>query len=543
MIGCALTALLFGCGTGETGTGGRTETDEQNQGGVQDGQAGADDAQDGQSGTDGAQGGQTDGQQTPVTEGQTPVQAPVERVLVAEYEAEDGAFTGNVRAGSNVEGYSGTGYAEGFEADGDACTITVHIESDGFYDLAFTNAQLGGHKENKVTLDGEEIAQFSSDTADFSIAEVERVYMEAGDHEVGVLKYWGYIALDKLTVYESPEMGEAFFRVSAKLVNENADECAKRLMSYLCDNYGTNVLTGQYCDTGLYGKETACIWKETGKYPAVIGLDMIEYSPSRVANGSTGHSIEYAKQAWENGAIVTMCWHWNAPSDYLTGTWYSGFYKEHTNIDLDAIMNGEDEAGMQALLSDMDAIAGELKVLQEAGVPLLWRPLHEASGGWFWWGDCEAQSNIALYRLMYDKFTNEYGLNNLIWVWNGQSADWYPGDDVVDIVGIDIYAGEHQYNSQIAKFLEVNRYAGGKKMVVLSENGTIPDPDLMLRDRAMWGFYATWGGDFVAGSSAINTYVETYTEADILKRVYEHENMITLDEVPDLTTYPIREDA
>ncbi|MCM1103920.1 MAG: beta-mannosidase [Clostridium sp.] len=515
LIGCILTAALAGCGAGKDSAGGQAD------------------------GT----GGTGNGQEADNADGQEADSAPVQRAVVGEYEAEDGSFTGNVRAGSSVEGYSGSGYAEGFEEDGDVCTITVHIETDGFYDLAFTHAQLGGYKENKVTLDGSDIGFFASETTAFATTELERIYMEAGDHEIGVVKYWGYIALDKMTVYESPELGADFYQVSAKLVNENADDCAKRLMSYLCDNYGTNVLTGQYCDTGLYGKETACIWKETGKFPAVVGLDMIEYSPSRVANGSSSNAVEYAKQAWEEGAIVTMCWHWNAPVDYLTGTWYSGFYKEHTNIDLDAIMNGEDEAGMEALLSDMDVIASELKELQEAGVPILWRPLHEASGGWFWWGDCEAQSCIALYRLMYDKFTNEYGLNNLIWVWNGQDAEWYPGDDVVDIVGIDIYAGEHQYSSQIATFLEVNRYAGGKKMVVLSENGTIPDPDLMIRDGAMWGFFATWGGDFVAGSGAVNNYSETYTEADVLKRVYEHEHMITLDELPDLTTYPIREDA
>lgn len=503
---CVLTAALAGCGAGKSGT---------------DGQ-----------GQDGAASGQEQDENV-----------PVQRAVVGEYEAEDGSFTGNVRAGSRVGGYSGEGYAEGFENDGDVCTITVHIETDGFYDLAFTHAQLGGYKENKVSLDGSEIGYIASETTDFATTELERIYMEAGDHEIGVVKYWGYIALDKLTVYESPELGEAFYQVSAKLVNENADDCARRLMSYLCDNYGTNVLTGQYCDTGLYGKETACIWKETGKFPAVVGLDMMGYTPTFVANGSEGKSVEYAKQAWEEGAIVTMCWHWSAPAEYVTGTWYSAFYKEHTNIDLDAIMNGEDEAGMEALLSDMDAIATKLKELQEAGVPILWRPLHEASGGWFWWGNCKAESNIALYRLMYDKFTNEYGLNNLIWVWNGQDADWYPGDDVVDIVGIDIYAGEHQYSSQIATFLEVNRYAGGKKLVVLSENGTIPDPDLLIRDGAMWGFYATWGGDFVAAPGAVNKYAETYTEADILKRVYEHEHMITLDEVPDLTTYPIREDA
>lgn len=49
---------------------------------------------------------------------------------------------------------------------------------------------------------------------------------------------------------------------------------------------------------------------------------------------------------------------------------------------------------------------------------------------------------------MYDKFTNEYGLNNLIWVWNAQNPDWYPGDEYVDIMGYDCYPAEQDSSSQ-----------------------------------------------------------------------------------------------
>ena len=95
-------------------------------------------------------------------------------------------------------------------------------------------------------------------------------------------------------------------------------------------------------------------------------------------------------------------------------------------------MNGEDEEGYELLMKDIDAIAQQLLILQEADVPILWRPLHEASGGWFWWGASGAEAYKQLYILLYDKLTNEYGLNNLIWLWNGQDADWYPGDEYVD---------------------------------------------------------------------------------------------------------------
>ena len=462
---------------------------------------------------------------------------------IGTYEAEEAVFSGNVTLGSSLEGYSGNGYVEGFETDADACTFNVSIEETGFYDLQFTAAGIGGYKENYVLVDGKSVGTLVNEETSFTDNCIERVYLENGEHEITVSKYWGYIALDKLMVLTSPTLPADYYQVTAKLANPNADDSAKRLMSYLVDNYGTNIISGQYCDMGLYGQENACIWKATGKFPAMVGLDMIEYSPSRVANGSTGHSIEYAQEAWEAGAIVTMCWHWNVPEKYLTGTWYSGFYKEHTNIDLDKIMSGEDEEGYNLLLSDMDVVATQFRKLQDAGVPILWRPLHEASGGWFWWGNCKAESYIALYRLMYEKFTNEYGLNNLIWVWNGQDKEWYPGDDVVDIVGEDIYPGERVYTSQINKFMEVHDYPDSTKMVVLSENGCIFDPDLAIRDGAMWGYFGTWGGEFVTNSGALNVYSEQYTEKDMLIKIYNHENVITLDEVPDLTTYPIREDA
>lgn len=471
------------------------------------------------------------------------VQKEEEPVTVGTYEAEDGVLTGNARVGSSIGGFSGNGYVEGFEADGDTCTFSITIEEAGFYNLQFTAAAIGGYKENYVLVDGTSVGNLVNEETTFTDGTIERVYLEAGEHKITISKYWGYIAVDKLTVLTSPSLPKDYYEVSAKLCNPNADDCAKRLMSYLCDNYGTNIISGQYCDQGLYGQENAVIWKTTGKFPAMVGLDMMGYSPSFVANGSTGNSIKYAQEAWEAGAIVTMCWHWNVPEKYLTGTWYSGFYKEHTNINLDKIMSGEDPEGYELLLSDMDAIAKELQKLQEAGVPILWRPLHEASGGWFWWGDCKSESYIALYRLMYDRFTNEYGLNNLIWVWNGQDKEWYPGDDVVDIVGEDIYPGEHVYSSQIDKYMEVHDYPDSNKMIVLSENGCMFDPDLAIRDGAMWGYFGTWGGSFITDSGALNVYSERYTEEAMLLKIYNHENVITLDELPDLTTYPIREDA
>ena len=259
--------------------------------------------------------------------------------------------------------------------------------------------------------------------------------------------------------------------------------------------------------------------------------------------GLVGSTTEQAIAYWEKGGIVTLCWHWLAPEKYINGTWYSAFRPEHTNMNLTKIMNGQDAEGMELLLKDIGNVARELQKMQDAGVPILWRPLHEASGGWFWWGAEGPETYKKLYILLYDTMTNEYGLNNLIWVWNGQHADWYPGDEYVDIVGIDIYAGEHVYTSQSEYFSDCLAWGSGRKLVILSENGTLIDPELSVRDRAMWGLFCTWGGEFVITDGLRKTYSEQYTDKEMLTKVYNSEYVITRDELPDLKTYPIREEA
>ena len=467
-----------------------------------------------------------------------------ERVALGVYEAEDASFTGNVKPVVNLTktGYSGSGYIEGLQDDEDKCIFEINIEENGFYDLNFISASMGGEKYNHVSVDSEKLGEVYIEDEVFTDSILSRVYLEAGNHEVTIQKYWGWIYLDRLEIYESNSIDQSIYQVSAKLCNPNATDSAKRLYSYLCDIYGTKFLSGQNCDTGQYGKEFQVIKKTTDKTPAVLGLDFIEYSPSREENGSKGYATKYAIDFWESGGIVTFCWHWNAPSKYLTGAWYSGFYEQYTNIDLAKIMNGEDEEGYQLLISDMDAIAQQLLVLKEADVPILFRPLHEASGGWFWWGNAGADAYKKLYILMYEKYTKEFGLDNLIWVWNGQDAGWYPGDEYVDIIGEDIYPGEKVYTSQISDYLNAaTNYSTENKLVYMTENGCIFDPDLARRDGAMWGMWCTWGGEFVAKDIAIFTLSEQYTEEDMLIKAYTDEDVLTLEDLPDFSTYPIRE--
>ncbi|MDR0325210.1 MAG: beta-mannosidase [Oscillospiraceae bacterium] len=466
----------------------------------------------------------------PVTSG--PSADPVMFVDPIVLPAETAELIGSLRLRS--------GYIENFSDSGDMCVFTADIAQSGFYDLIFHASSIGGYKENHVLVNGENVGLAVTDSESFVDCVFPRVYMEAGENTVALLQYWGWIRLQSLTITPSEGLDPLIYDVSAKLSNPNADDSAKRLMSYLADSYGNVILAGQYSDAGLFGAESAMIHTKTGQYPAVIGLDFMDYSPSRVQRGTKSNATQLAIEAWENGAIVTFCWHWNAPAKYLVDLesedrlWWRGFYTRAVkDFDLAAVMDGKDPEGYDLLLADIDAIAEQLAILRDAGVPVLWRPLHEASGGWFWWGAFGPEAYIKLWNLLYERLTDTHGLNNLIWLWNGQDAGWYPGDGTVDMIGEDVYPGERVYTPQTAKFMEAVAYTAPPKMVVLSESGFLPDPGLCLRDSAMWGFAAPWAGEFLT---------EKYIEDEMLLHFYNHERVITLDGLPDLKDYPIRDE-
>lgn len=455
-------------------------------------------------------------------------------------EAEDAELAGNVKVESEVEGYSGTGYINGIEGNGDTVTFQFSVPGDGTYDLDFVACGYYGYKENIVSLDGVNIGNtISEEGKTFTDCIMTGIYIEAGEHEIEVSCSWGWVLIDKLVISaqataDTVEKGE----LTADLIDPYATERTKKLMQFLVDINGEYTLSGQYADAGLSSAEFDVIETATGRLPAILGLDLIECSPSRASHGSTSQYYTRAKAFDEAGGIITLCWHWNAPEEYLYNTdeepWYKGFYTEGTNIDLGKIMSGEDEAGYEALMEDIDVIAFQLNRLQELDIPVLWRPLHEASGGWFWWGASGAEAYKELWKVMYEKLTYEHGIHNLIWVWNGQDADWYPGDEYVDIIGEDIYPGNHVYSSQSSKYSEASAYTTANKMITLSENGCLFDPDLAFRDSAVWSWFCTWSGEFVIKNGVLS---EDYTETSMFDKVYNHTKVITLDELPDLKTY------
>ena len=452
-------------------------------------------------------------------------------------EFEDGQTFG----GAEISGQ----WVSGFKKKGDGVSVSFEIEESGLYDISVIQASYSGIMKNDLLLDGEKIAEIVAEGNQLSPYTVEGVQMDAGAHELSVMCNYGWIRVDAVEITKTPELNRGNYTVSDALCNPNPSKEAAELFTWICDNYGVNMISGQYLDEGEYGRELGAIAEVTGGlYPALLGLDMMNYSPSSVSLGSYPVSVDQALEYWKQGHIITFCWHWVAPEKYLNvngNAWWSGFYTDSTSFNLEKALSGEDAEGYNYLLRDLDAIARQLTRLRDAGVPVIWRPLHEASGGWFWWGASGKDAYIELYRLMYDKFTNEYGLNNLIWLWNGQSAAWYPGDDVVDIIGEDLYPGKHVHTSQSAAFAKCLKYTQMKKPIFLSECGCVPSPEECIKDNSLWGAWGTWCYEFVLDAN--DNYSGEYTSAEKLREFYAHENVITLKDVPAFGREALREEA
>ena len=317
---------------------------------------------------------------------------------------------------------------------------------------------------------------------------------------------------------KDPDPVHSTLNPTANLCNPSASQQAKKVYEFLLQQSGKKTLSGAMSGSSNSNDFADLIYLNVGKYPALTGYDFIflQYSPTPENwNWKVNYNdISAAREQWNNNGLVSYMWHWNVPtseSAWKNGTEkgdYTGyaFYSDKTAFDIkEALKEGTWQN--QFLMKDIEEAASYLKNLRDAGIPVIWRPLHEAAGNynlysdngaWFWWGKGGAEPCKQLWRLLYDQFTNVHGLNNLIWVWTvdatigceDQYDDWYPGDDVVDIVGVDIY--ENNTDAKTRQFQALVDVTKGNKLVSVSECGNIPDPDKCFAQGNAWSWFMVW---------------------------------------------------
>lgn len=275
------------------------------------------------------------------------------------------------------------------------------------------------------------------------------------------------------------------------------------------------VIVGQHCENAAttaqgYEAYVEGLYKQTGKYPALIG---IEYGYN--ANSDIPFINQYVKNFWARGGLVTISWHADNP-------WTEGYNCRWNSIENKAVINfrqllknaPESEARTN-YRNELMKVGEGLRDLKNAGIVVLWRPFHEMNGPWFWWGtnDVDHPSNVKDYQLlwedMYQTFTNDLGLDNLLWVyspfcsesWTSSIGAFYPGSHMVDIVGVDIY-------SKVPEFKDYPEITKFGKPVTITEIGPLKEtygmynqPEVlnMLRGRAAWFLqWSSWTSAKVA---------------------------------------------
>ncbi len=426
-----------------------------------------------------------------------------------------GATLGKARTG-----YSGDGYATGFKSVQDKIGFTFQ-DASGFYKAVIRYCSPNGPKGYDLKFNGQDTSGMFSKSSSWAQCNAGLFLVKKGVNNLSVGGGWGYYDIDRITLYPVAPPKPAR-RPPARLSDGHASAAARALFAKLRGLYGKKTGSGCYSTA-----DAAYIYSQTGKYPMIMGGDLMDYSPSRIAHGAnpTG-TIQRLIADARKGYILTISWHWNAPMHLINKTyvdktgksikapWWSGFYTYATTFNLAKALANRNSPEYKALISNIDAIAVQLEKLQRAGVPVLWRPLHEAEGGWFWWGASGPDAFRQLWHILYHRLTVVHKLHNLIWVYtSGGDMHWYPGDKYVDIVGIDAYPKSpldplsSQYEQMRAEF-------SGRKLLAITEFGGVPDVQLMQQYGEFWDYFVSWNGTVKSAPTGLmkTTYTSPTTE-------------------------------
>ncbi|MFB7775988.1 glycosyl hydrolase [Streptomyces bauhiniae] len=268
------------------------------------------------------------------------------------------------------------------------------------------------------------------------------------------------------------------------------------VLAYLKGLAGNHVLSGQQgganSDPAYWTQRVHDI---TGKYPAIWNGDF-GFSQNDIDNRQK--VIDQAKTEWNNGSLPGLMMHACRP-DVATCNFEGGSNPVKGSKLSDAEWQQVITDGTSlntAYKRKLDQFGSYFQQLKDAGIPVLFRPLHELNEGWAWWGGRPgANGSARLFQITHDYLTAK-GLDNIIWVWApkdvqggaSQAASYYPGDAYVDVVGLDVwwakFPGTDWYNA-------LSNIAGTKKPMALAEVGSVPQP-AQLSAQPKWVYWNVW---------------------------------------------------
>ncbi len=284
-------------------------------------------------------------------------------------------------------------------------------------------------------------------------------------------------------------------------------------------------IDGKQTVSGIHNREpnakptlqTDEIFKRTGKYPGLWSGDFL-FSKADVENRWI--MIKECKRQWEQGSLVQLLTHVAPPNQPEVCRWEGGIMSHLTDTQWTDLVTEGGELN-KAWKERLDGYAVYLQFLKDAGVPVLFRPLHEMNQGKFWWGGRPGSEGTAkLYRLTHDYLTKTKKLTNLIWTWDMQDmsrdfVEYNPGSRYWEVFAFDIY--DQGFNKSWYDYILP---IVGNKPMAIGECDRLPTPKI-LTEQPRWCFFMSW---------AELTFEKNSDEQ--IRALYTSASVVTRDELP-----------
>ncbi len=197
----------------------------------------------------------------------------------------------------------------------------------------------------------------------------------------------------------------------------------------------------------------------SGDHPAVYGFEIGHIELAKEQNLDTVSFkliTKLVKKAHEDGGIITISWHPNNPTSNKSA-WNTRKTVKHI------LSGGKHHKKYRLWLSRLAAFLKDLKTANGSAIPIIFRPYHEMNGGWFWWGKghCSPEEYIRLWQETVFILNQDFGVQNVLYAYSPNTfasekeyLQYYPGDNFVDILGVDIY--QHWTTASFIKDLKSN---------------------------------------------------------------------------------------
>lgn len=455
-------------------------------------------------------------------------------------EAEKAVIPYGARIARSRRGYSGSGYVVRLpEHTESALSVPVEVPATQHYAVTICVAS-DEDVTNALRVNGNLLSPFTlSGADDFIRVTFYGVFLEEGTGTIAIDTIDGGICVDYFEISNDSTVYDSSFTIEEEPCDPEASEEAKALYYFLHDQWGKQIITGQHVPNTA-NKELSLIHAITGQLPAIrfgtVGTD----DDLAQINAAIDWSLD-------QGGAVGLTWQWRAPG---TGSVYaenSAFSLGHALRNTDAaqlavltydeaeraVKNGLLMPDTLQLISDIDEIAAELTKLSNLSIPVLWRPLYEAGGEWYWWGAAGPDHYAKLWELVYRRLTEYHQLHNLLWVWNGQSENYLVPENMYDIASVDVYLQtKMEYGSRYEQYQSLARITEGRKLLAISECSSIPNQEMMQLDRSLWSYFGLWYGEYLMNPDG--TFSDKYYSSSDLYNLYNSEFALSLKDFVSL---------